>query len=134
MGLWPVSDTSNHEGYCKTLSEPSFSFPNLPLITCFCTAAEGRKTELPHGIYLCLSQSWRVTHQIVSRTLAERALWLSKADKNSISGPFSHLMAAGKCNTEIYQCFKMDYCSYIERTDPPQGKSLHQSLLQSTNL
>lgn len=45
MGIWPFSDTSNREGYCKTLSEPSFSFPNLPLITC--TAAESKENRTP---------------------------------------------------------------------------------------
>lgn len=47
MGIWPVSDTSNHEGYCKTPSEPSFSFPELPLITCSYTAAESRENRTP---------------------------------------------------------------------------------------
>lgn len=47
MDMGPANDTSNHESYCKTLSEPSFSFPNLPLIACVCTAAESKENRTP---------------------------------------------------------------------------------------
>lgn len=54
MDIWPASGSSGNEGHCKRLSEPWL--PNLPLITCICTASRSKENRTPTGIYLWLSQ------------------------------------------------------------------------------
>lgn len=41
--IWPASDTSNNEEH----SEPLLMLPNLPLITCICTAAGSKENRTP---------------------------------------------------------------------------------------
>lgn len=47
MGIGPVSDTVNNKGHHKMLSEPLLMLPNLPMITCICTASGSKENTTP---------------------------------------------------------------------------------------
>lgn len=57
----PISDTSSNEVHCKTLSETLLLFPNLPLITCICTAASSKENRTPTWDLQNRIPTWAVT-------------------------------------------------------------------------